>query len=134
MNLIMEGGMNLSKSVKLIIFLIFLLTSCATARPVDPRVTIIDNFLYADITITNVSSVINNGGFIETQVTGINQSSFYKKLEYKIEWLDHNGFVIQTILSGWTTFPAYEKSEFKFTAVAPKTTTTDFRILIRKGN
>ncbi len=112
----------------------FLLTSCATVGPIDPRVTIIDNFLASDISINTVSSVVNNGGFLVIQVNGVNKTSFYKKLEYKIEWLDQNEFVIPTILSRWTGFPAFENTEFKFKAVAPKTTATDFRILIRKGD
>jgi len=126
--------MNLSKSVKLIVFSMFLLTNCATVRRIDPRIAIIDRFLTTDITITDVSSIVNNGGLVEIQVTGANQTSFYKKLEYKINWLDQNGLIIPTILSRWTRFPAYEKSEFRFKAVAPKTTATNFRILIRKGN
>lgn len=112
----------------------FLLTNCATVRRIDPRIAIIDRFLTTDITITDVSSIVNNGGLVEIQVTGANQTSFYKKLEYKINWLDQNGLIIPTILSRWTRFPAYEKSEFRFKAVAPKTTATNFRILIRKGN
>lgn len=117
-----------------IVCLMFLLTSCVAARPVDPRVTMVDHSLATKITITNVSSVVNRGGLMELQVTGTNQTSSYKRLEYKIEWLDQNNILIPTILSRWTTFPAYERSEFRFKAVAPKTTAADFRILIRKGN
>ncbi|MBU1054132.1 MAG: YcfL family protein [Proteobacteria bacterium] len=102
-------------------------------KPVDPRINIIGNFLVTDISITDVSSVINNSGFMEIQVVGINKTAFYKQFEYKIEWLDNNGLKISTIMSRWTTFPAYEKSEFRFKAVAPKKTATNYRILIRKG-
>jgi len=28
---------------------------------------------------------------MEVQLTGVNNTSFYKKLEYKIKWLDNNG-------------------------------------------
>ena len=126
--------MNQQKLSILILLSVFLLTSCVTARPVDSRVTIIDNFLVSDISISNVSSLINSGGFLEIQVSGINQTASYKKLDYKIEWIDQNGFVIPTILSRWTEFPAFENTEFRFKAVAPKTTATDFRILIKKGD
>jgi hypothetical protein len=78
--------------------------------------------------------MINSGGLLVIQVTGVNQTTSYKKLEYKIEWIDQNGFVIPTILSRWTEFPAFENTGFRFKAVAPKTTATDFRILIRKGD
>lgn len=126
--------MKLQKLNILILLSVFLLTSCVTARPVDPRVIIIDNFLASDISISNVSSMINSGGLLVIQVTGVNQTTSYKKLEYKIEWIDQNGFVIPTILSRWTEFPAFENTGFRFKAVAPKTTATDFRILIRKGD
>ena len=126
--------MILQKLRILVLISVFMLTSCATARPIDPRVTIVDNFLASDISINNVSSMVNNGGFLEIQVNGLNKTSFYKKLEYKIEWLDKSGFTISTIMSRWTEFPAFENTEFKFKAVAPKTTATDFRILIRKGD
>lgn len=126
--------MTLQKLSVLTLLFVFLLTSCATVRPADPRVTIIDNFLASDILVSNVSSVINRGDLLEIQVTGTNNTSSYKKLEYKIEWLDNNGFIIPTILSRWTEFPAFGKAEFRFKAVAPQTTATDFRILIRKGD
>lgn len=127
--------MNLQKQTVLIFFLsLFFLSGCVTVRPVDPRVRIIDNFLASDISITQVSSVRDKGGLLEIQVTGVNNTSYYKKLQYRIEWLDQNGLVIPTILSRWTGFPAFENTEFRFKAVAPKPTATDFRILIRKGD
>lgn len=126
--------MNLQKVEILILLSVFLIAGCVTARPVDPRVKVIDNYLASDISISNVLSATNSGRLLEVQVTGVNKTALYKKLEYKIEWLDQNGFVISTILSRWTEFPAFENAEFRFKAVAPKTTATDFRILIRKGN
>ena len=123
--------MSLHKQTILILLTVFLLSSCVTVRPVDPRITIIDSFLGSEISINNVLSVINDGDFLEIQVTGRNQTAFYKKLEYKIEWLDKNGFTISTIMSRWTEFSAFENTEFRFKAVAPQTTATDFRILIR---
>jgi len=111
-----------------------ILTGCAGVQTVDPRVSIIDNFLAADISINKVLSRINSSGFMEIQINGVNKTLFYKKLEYKIEWFDQNGFLIHTILSQWTEFPVFENAEFSFKAVAPKTTATDFKILIRKGN
>lgn len=124
--------MNLQKLKILLLLSVFLLTGCATTRAIDPRVTIINHLLASDITISNVLSVVNSGGFLEIQVTGMNQTVSYKKLAYRIDWIGQNGLVIPTILSGWTEFSAFENTEFRFKAVAPKTTATDFEILIRK--
>lgn len=124
------------KRIIVLLFMLLMLISCVTTKPIGPivpRITVIDNFLKADILITEASSILNSSGFIEVQVTGINKTAFYKQLEYRVEWLDRNGLKISTIMSRWTTFPAYENSEFRFKAVAPKTTASDYRILIRKG-
>lgn len=126
--------MRLKIATILFLFPMFLLTSCASPRPVDQRITVIDKFLATNISITKISSAIDSGGLLEIQVAGINKTSFYKKLEYKVEWIDKNGFVISTILSRWTEFPVFGNAEFRFKAVAPKTTAIDFRILIRKGD
>jgi uncharacterized protein YcfL len=109
------------------------ISGCATTQPVDSRVTIIDKFISPSISITEVLSRIDQSGLLEVQVTGFNRSSSYKKLEYRIDWLDSNGFKIKTILSRWILISAYEHSEFRFKAVAPKSSASNFRILIRKG-
>lgn len=125
----------------------------------DPRVTVVGSLLGSEITVTGLNTRINSGDFMEVQVTGINKASGrrntdtttghrnastatgsdtantstgYRNLEYKIDWIDRDGFVIKTILSRWTMFPAYGSSTFSFAGVAPKTTASDFRITIRK--
>ncbi len=125
--------MNLQRLNGLVLLSVLLLTSCVAVRPIDPRVTVIDKFLSSEISISNVSTAVNSGGLLEVQVVGVNLTASYKKLESKVEWIDKKGFIISTILSRWTEFPAFENAEFRFKAVAPKITATDFRILIRKG-
>lgn len=123
------------KVVIAITFVICLTAGCASVHPTfepDPRVTIIDSSLSSCIAITDVISKINQSGLMEIQVNGVNKTSFYKKPEYKVEWLDGKGFVIKTILSRWTGFPVYKKSDFSFKAVAPTPKATDYRILIRE--
>jgi len=103
--------------------------------PVDSaysKATIIDSFLDNEMSITEIKSLINAGGLMEVQLTGVNNTSFYKTLEYKIKWLDNNGLLIDTVMSRWTDFPAYGNSEFGFRAVAPKAAAADFRIMIRE--
>ena len=96
------------------------------------KARIIDSSLAYEISITGVKSLINAGGLMEVQLTGINSTSSYKKLEYRIEWLDNSGFMIETVMSRWTDFPAYGNSVFGFRAVAPKAAAVDFRINIRE--
>jgi uncharacterized protein YcfL len=101
---------------------------------IDPsKFNIIDNSLKKAISITGISSAINQSDFMEVQVTGRNTSSSYIALKYKVKWFDENDLEIPTILSHWTKTPAYAKSEFGFKAVAPRVTAKDYRIFIRKG-
>ena len=98
------------------------------------KVTIIDSFLDNEISITHVKGLINTGGLMEVQLTGVNNTSSYKKLHYRVEWLDNSGFLIDTVMSRWTDFPAFGNSEFGFRVVGPTTAATDFRIKIREGD
>ncbi|MCP4114683.1 MAG: YcfL family protein [Desulfobacteraceae bacterium] len=111
------------------------MTGCAGLGKVpfnDPRVTVVGPLIKPEIKVTGVATRINSGGFMEVQVTGTNKASGYRNLEYKIDWIDRDGFTIKTILSRWTMFPAYASSTFNFAAVAPKDSASDFRITIRK--
>ncbi len=116
------------------ICIIMLLTGCTSMNPIDPRVTIIDDHFFSDLSITGVNVTPHYGDFMEVQVTGRNNASSYKKFEYKIEWLDQNEMLIPSVMSGWTGFPGFENSEFRFKAVAPTMSATDFRIIIRREN
>ena len=137
----MEGAVFLKKVCKiLVVLLMFSLVGCAasnksktTKKPVDSRVAIVDVIVARKLPVIDVIAHTRPDGLMEVQVTGRNYTSRYYKLEYKAEWLDKNGFVIKTILSRWTAFPAYEQSEYMFKAVAPKAVAVDFRIKIRKG-
>ncbi len=112
---------------------LLLLTSCTAALPPDPRVSIIDNYLKSEIEVSNISYIINSSGLMEVQVSGVNKTGKYKKLEYKIEWLDQDGFAILSVLSRWTEFPVFQNAEFRFQGVAPKTSVANFKIMIREG-
>lgn len=124
-----------------VLFLCSFMAGCAGLSPTrvpfnDPRVTVVGSMTGTDIRshikVTGLTTRINSGGFMEVQVTGINKAGGYRDLEHKIDWIDRDGFVIKTILSRWTTFPAYADATFSFKRVAPKTSASDVRITIRK--
>ena len=71
---------------------------------------------------------------MKTQITGKNSANHYQKLEYKIIWLDDNGFVINTILSKWRDVSADANQEFYITNISPNTKASDFRLHIRQND
>jgi len=125
------------KKLFAVLFVCALMSGCAGLgngkKPFnDPRVTVMGPLIRSERKVTGLDTRINSGGFTEVQVTGVNKASGYRNLEYKIDWIDQDGFVIKTVLSRWTTFPAYASSIFNFAGVAPKNNASDFRITIRK--
>ena len=129
--------MQKTKKLFFVLFVCSVMAGCAGLGPGkvpfnDPRVTVVGALIRPEIKVTGLNTRINSGNFMEVQVTGVNKASGYRNLEYKIDWIDRDGFAIKTILSRWTMFPAYASSTFSFAGVAPKTSASDFRITIRK--
>jgi len=95
----------------------------------DPRVRVISAH---EIKVTQVATRINSADFMEVQVNGKTSALGFTDLEYKVEWIDRDGFILKTIMSEWTSFPAYKGTPFNFNAIAPSDKAADFRITIRK--
>jgi uncharacterized protein YcfL len=72
------------------------------------------------------------GGFLELNVNGHNESQWTKKFQYRVEWLDRDGQLIQTKTSVWQRMSAMGKSPFSFKVVAPRPEAVDFRMDTRK--
>jgi len=75
---------------------------------------------------------VNKDGFMELEVNGYNKSFDVRKFEYKVEWLDGSGMVIDSTTNKWLTWSAAGKSPFTIKAVAPRTTAVDFRMNTRQ--
>ena len=122
--------------IKFIIFLLtfFCISGCGTyssSPPVlnDSRVRIVGAH---EITVTQVVTRINLSDLMEVQVNGESRALGFSNLEYKVDWIDRDGFTLKTIMSRWTTFPAYKGTTFNFNAIAPSDKAINFRITIRK--
>jgi len=84
------------------------------------------------IEIRDVKLVRNDSGFPEVHILGYNRSPGKKRFEIKVEWLDKNGFMIDTKTTTWLPVSAMGHSEFNYKAVAPRQDATDYRIDTRK--
>ena len=74
----------------------------------------------------------NRAGLLELQVSGLNKSYNTKRFRYRVEWLDNEGFVIESKTSVWLPMSAMGKSPFSFTVVAPRPEAVNFRMDTRK--
>ncbi len=84
------------------------------------------------LAITNAVTRRNDAGLLELQVNGFNQSYRTKRFQYRVEWLDADGFVIDTKTSVWLDCSAMGNSPFSIKAVAPRPEAVDFRMDTRK--
>ena len=84
------------------------------------------------IEIKDVKQFKNEAGFLEVHVIGFNAAMHTKQFQYKVEWLDANGVVLETKTSTWLPASAKAKSIFAFKAIAPRRQAENFRVITRK--
>lgn len=112
---------------------LLLLSGCSTTQA--PSVVHINEQCGTDtLSIVDIKGKKQSDGFMKTQVVGKNNADHYQKLQYKIVWLDSDGFAIKSILSKWREIPADANQEFYITTISPTTKASDFKIYIRKDN
>lgn len=84
------------------------------------------------VEIKDVRTYRNNGGIMVLQVSGYNKATSIRRFDYKVEWLDEGGFVIESQASKWLPMSSRPKSSFSFSTVAPSKAAIDFKIDTRK--
>ena len=84
------------------------------------------------IEIDRAITYVNKDGFMELAIDGHNRAFNTIRFEYKVEWLDKSGVLIDTATSKWLQTSAAAKAPFTIKAVAPRTTAVDFRMNTRK--
>ncbi|MCK4913790.1 MAG: YcfL family protein [Planctomycetes bacterium] len=84
------------------------------------------------IEVTQAVTRRNKGGILELHINGFNRSQYTKRFQYRVEWLDGDGLLIQTKTSVWMRMSAMGKSPFSFKVVAPKPEAVNFRMDTRK--
>jgi uncharacterized protein YcfL len=71
---------------------------------------------------------------LEVHVNGYNRSNDTRRFQYKVEWLDETGAVLDTKTSAWLPMSAAAKSPFSINAVAPREEIVNFRMNTRKAD
>lgn len=84
------------------------------------------------IEITQAVTKRGDSGFLELQVDGYNRSYKTKRFKYRVEWLDENGFLIQSKTSVWLPMSAMGKSPFSLKVVSPTPKAVNFRMDTKK--
>jgi uncharacterized protein YcfL len=85
------------------------------------------------VEIDRAVTFVNKDGFMQLEVAGHNRAFNPIRFEYKVEWLDKNGMVIDSATNKWLLTSAPAKAPFAIKAVAPRTDAVDFRMNTRKA-
>ena len=97
-------------------------------RPVAKFVSVV---VGDGIEITDLKERRTSDDLLEVQLSGYNHAMSRRKFDYRAEWLDADGMVIDSIMSKWITFSAMPRSEFAFKVISPNARAQDFRINTR---
>ncbi|PHS56416.1 MAG: hypothetical protein COB17_09140 [Sulfurimonas sp.] len=117
--------------ISILVALLFL-SACTNEVKPEQKVKVINGCASSNISISDIKGLKKSDGFMKAQVKGYNSSSSYELLEYRIIWLDGDGFKIDSILSKWISVPSYAEQTFYINAISPSTKAKTFRIYIRK--
>lgn len=104
------------------------LTSNIITRPIGSMISLL---IGEGIRVNNVKEVRTPEGFLQVQVSGRNESAFKKRFEYRAEWLDANGMIIDSVMSKWMLMSVPAESEFSFKVISPSPQAADYRINTR---
>jgi uncharacterized protein YcfL len=85
------------------------------------------------VEIDRAVTFVNKDGFMQLEVAGHNRAFNPIRFEYKVEWLDANGMVIDSATNKWLLTSAPAKAPFAIHAVAPRTEAVNFRMNTRKA-
>jgi uncharacterized protein YcfL len=139
--------------MKVLILLMAAFAICLAGCGEDSRVnmrkdvasdTLVDNYvtrpvaasfswlLGEGIVLNSATCEKNDSGFLVLHVDGFNKSYGTVRFQYRVEWLDAKGALIDTKTSVWLPMSAMSRQPFSFNVVAPRTEAVNFRIDTRK--
>lgn len=98
----------------------------------DSHIIIEDSSLDGWLKLERVNHFKKHDGFIIVEAKFRNLSSSNKKVVYKIEWLDRDGFSETTILSKWKIAEVEAKRGFTIRGISPSIRAENFEIKLQE--
>ncbi len=82
--------------------------------------------------VETVKTKRNSDGIMVAQISVYNKSTKTRRFQYKVNWVDADGFTINTKTSVWLDYSVAAKSSATITSVAPNARAVNFKINTRK--
>ncbi|MFI4912413.1 MAG: DUF1425 domain-containing protein [Sedimentisphaeraceae bacterium JB056] len=99
---------------------------------VRPFAYAISDLIGQGLTAMDVTQKIGKSGFMEVHITLHNDSYKTKRFEYKFEWLDSQGGILDTKTSVWLPYSIAGNATSTIKGIAPRAEASTFRVITRK--
>lgn len=96
----------------------------------EHNIIVEDKSIMDDFKIVSVVSKDRDDGLKETQAVLKNDTNKNQLISYKIDWLDKDGFVRESILSKWKTVNVEAKKDVIIGGISPSINASEFKIRI----
>lgn len=100
----------------------------AQPQIVDDKRIDTDSSLRRKATVVQVREATVGNGLLKIQVEILNRRNSRQQVDYRFEWVDSDGMVVDTPMSRWTQISLAGKESVWITGVAPTPRTVDFRL------
>lgn len=97
----------------------------------DSHVIVENSSLYDWLELEKVNYFKRSDGFLVIEAKFKNLNSFNKRVAYKIDWIDENGFTQKSILSRWINTEVEQNRSFVIHGIAPSIKVKDFEIRLQ---
>jgi len=99
-----------------------------TRQMINDKRVITDTSLNSKVNVLGVNTATTESGLMRIQVELLNRRSSVQYFNYKIEWFDLNGMLVETAGGGWLQREIMGKQTLTITAIAPNANCKDFRL------
>ena len=106
----------------------------ATAQVVQDHRVVTDSSLANKGLIVQIREATAGGNLLKIQAEIVNTTSSRHQVNYRFEWIDQDGMVIDTSMSRWTQISLAGKESTAISSVAPTPKAVDFRLKLLEAN
>jgi len=103
-------------------------SSIGEKKMIDDKRVITDSTLNRKVNIVGLNESITKGGFLKVQAEVHNQKNSMQSFNYRFEWFDMEGMLVDTPTSVWIPRQIAGQETLSITAVAPTPSVRDFRL------
>ncbi len=92
-----------------------------------------DGFLAEKAKVLEIREGVAQGDLMKIDVEILNDNLWEGNIDYKFEWFDEQGMIVESPTSAWVTQHLGAKEKMSLISVAPTPTCKDFRLKLQRN-